>query len=128
MTQKSDLTVFVDEACPLCRREVKFYRRMDRHERITWHDLRTEGAEALPTGVHCGEALERIHAMTGDGQVLSGGAVFAAIWRRLPGMGWLGRMFQTPPFSWLLEGGYRLFARIRPLLSRTVARWERRTG
>jgi len=50
-----------------------------------------------------------------DGQLVSGAAAFAAIWRRLPAYAWLGRLASPRPVQWLLEGGYRGFLTVRRL-------------
>jgi len=38
-TEPAPLTVFYDGACPLCRREIAFYQRLDRAQRLVWRDV-----------------------------------------------------------------------------------------
>jgi predicted DCC family thiol-disulfide oxidoreductase YuxK len=120
------LEVYYDSACPLCRREVALYRRLDREDRIRWVDLHAPGAGPEVHGIGRDEALRRLHAFEAGGRAVSGARAFAAIWERIPGLRTLGRLTARRPFIWLAEGGYRGFLRVRPAVSGTLARLERR--
>ena len=112
----AQLTVFFDGACPLCRREIDFYRGQRGSEHLDWVDLSAAPpVRPLAPGLDLGTALARMHVMHPDGSFSSGGAAFAAIWRALPRFAVLGKIASVPPVAWLLEIGYRLFLRVRPL-------------
>jgi predicted DCC family thiol-disulfide oxidoreductase YuxK len=116
------LTVFFDGACPLCRREIAFYRKQHGSERIHWFDLSTAPRDRpLAPGLDLGAALARMHVMHPDGTFSSGAGAFVAIWRALPRFSVVGRIAGLAPVKFLLELGYRLFLRVRPL-------WRERTG
>lgn len=108
-------TVFYDGACPLCRREIAQYRAMSGAEGIAWVDI---AAEEPPTGWNRDELLGRFTALRGDGRVARGAAGFAALWRGLGPLRWLGRLADRQPFLLVGEGLYRLFLRLRPLWRR----------
>ncbi len=74
------LTVWHDGDCPLCRREIALMRRLDRRGAIRFVDATDEGA-ACP--IDRAPLLARFHAEE-DGQLLSGAAAFAAMWRAIP--------------------------------------------
>ncbi len=119
-----DLTVYYDGACPLCRREIAFYERREHAGVIEWVDIsRTPDAPAA-CGIAPTDALHRLHAVEAGGRVFSGARAFTAIWRRVPGFRVLGRLAARQPLIGLAEGGYRLFLRIRPAISRGIARIE----
>lgn len=122
--QDPDLSVYYDSACPLCRREVALYRRLDRARRVRWIDLHARAGDPASRGISRERALRRLHAVGSDGRVVSGARAFAAVWRRVPGLRVLGRLLGAPPFVWLAEGLYRLFLLVRPGLSRALARLE----
>lgn len=107
--------VFYDGGCPLCRREIAFYRRRDARARIVWTDVAASAGSGLPAGLTREAALARLHVRRADGRMVSGAAGFAAIWRALPGFALAGRLIGQPPLLWLAEGGYRVFLRLRPL-------------
>lgn len=115
MTQ---LTVWHDGACPLCRREVALMRRLDRARAICFIDATTDDA-ACP--VARADLLARFHASEG-GVMLSGAAAFAAMWRAIPLLRPLGLAARRPWVLALLERGYRRFLSVRTILQRLAAR------
>ncbi len=115
-----DLTVYFDGACPLCRREVAFYRRLDRAGRIAWQDVSAPDA-APGCDLSRDAALQRFHVREADGRLASGAAGFVAVWRRLPGFRWLAPLAAWPPALRLLEHAYLGFLKIRPWISRRFA-------
>ncbi len=110
------LTLYYDGGCPLCRREVAFYRRLDRRGRVAWLDV-SEAAGAASCPLDREAALARLHARRRDGSLVSGAAVFVALWRELPGLRHVAPLAAWPPALALLERGYRGFLRIRPWLT-----------
>ena len=105
------VTVFYDGGCPVCSREVAFYRDRPGADGLAWVDVSREA----PAGIDRDAALARIHARLPDGSLVSGAAAFAEIWRRVPGFGWLGRFVAWPPVTPLAEAAYVGFLRIRRL-------------
>ena len=118
--QSPQLTVFHDGACPLCQREIAFLRRRAGADRIEWVDVSGSADGEVCPGVQKDEALRRFHVSTADGRVLSGAAAFAAIWRTLPAMAWLGRIASHPRVTPALEWLYVRFLKVRPHLQRLV--------
>lgn len=109
-------TVFYDGGCPLCAREIAFYRRRAGAEAIRWIDVHgLAGAEVAP-GLSKAQALARFHVATPEGRIVSGGAAFARLWAALPGFRPVGRLFQHAPLTWLLDRAYDLFLKLRPRL------------
>ena len=122
------LTVLFDGSCPICRREIAYYRQLAAREPIDWVDV-SDPAKAAAVGLSCEVAMARFHVCDSAGQWWAGGAAFARLWRALPRWRWLGHAFAWPPFSWALEAGYRLFLRWRPTVQRRYVAWQtRRAG
>lgn len=115
------VTVFFDGACPLCSREIAFYRGLRGADAIRWIDATRCAPAAFPGGVSRDVALARFHAALPDGRVVTGARAFLAVWARLPRFRTLARIGSIPPLPTVLEWGYRLFLRIRPLLQRFAA-------
>ena len=111
------LTVWHDGDCPLCRREIALLKRLDRRGAITFVDLRGNGALACPVSREA--ALARFHALE-DGQVLSGAAAFAAMWRAIPVLRPLGLLARNRRVLRLLERLYLQFLQVRPRLQRLL--------
>ena len=109
-TIPSRVTVWYDGACPLCTREIALMQRLDKAGRLDFIDA-DDPTAACPVDRKL--ALARLHARE-NGKLLSGAAAFAAMWRVIPQLRWLGLAAQIPPVGWALEGLYRVFLVIRP--------------
>ncbi len=113
------LQVFHDGGCPLCVIEIAHYQRLARSRALTtslgFTDVSRPGL-SLPDGLDRGAALARFHVMRHDGTLRSGAEAFVELWRYLPGWRWLARLAALPGGLILLEGGYRLFLKLRPAM------------
>ena len=116
----SEVVVWFDGGCPLCRREIALMHRLDRRQAITFLDV-DDGTIACP--LDRGEMLARFHASE-NGEVLSGAAAFAAMWRAIPALRPLGLLARAPGVLPVLEGLYRLFLKARPAMQGLARRLE----
>jgi predicted DCC family thiol-disulfide oxidoreductase YuxK len=103
-------TMFYDGSCPLCRREVAHYRRLDSEGRVRWLDLSRDPSELQALGVSLSEGMARLHVRDRSGRLVSGAWAFAAVWDELPYYRWLGRLVRTLRLLPLLDLAYRRFA------------------
>ncbi len=122
--QAPPLTVLYDGACPLCRREIGFYRGLRPIAPVCFADI-SDAAQPLPPGTTREQLLARFHVRNRDGQLISGAQAFLALWAALPGWRWLAWVGRLPGASWAMERIYRLFLRWRPLLQRWASRPKR---
>jgi predicted DCC family thiol-disulfide oxidoreductase YuxK len=108
--------VYFDGGCPLCTREIAFYRRRaGMEDAIVWQDVMSE-SERVTDDLDRDAALARFHVRRVDGVLLSGAEAFIHLWRLTPGFGWLGAILSVPPLPAIAELGYRGFLKIRPLM------------
>jgi len=115
----NEVVVWYDGACPLCRREIGLMRRLDQGHALTLVDVAEAGAaEACP--LDPAELLSRFHVRE-DGQILSGAAAFAAMWRAIPVLRPFGLMARNRTVLALLEALYVRFLKVRPRLQRLFA-------
>ncbi len=122
---KSDkTTVFYDGACPLCRREIDLYKRLEGSDGIDWQDLSSMDEHQLPSGLSLHTALKRFHVQSSDGLLLSGGMAFVHLWSRLPRLAFLGKVGRLPVISGLIELFYRVFLYCRPVVSTLIRKVE----
>ena len=119
--EQDKLTVFYDGACPLCAREIGFYRRRVDADEVCWVDISQQQGRQVAPGLSRDAAIARFHVRSPDGTLESGGAAFSRLWSAMPGFKWLGRLTRIAPIAWLLERAYRLFLRVRPRLQRLAA-------
>lgn len=106
--------IYYDGGCPICRREIAAYQRMDGMEAAAWRDVAVEQVTDLDRET----ALARFHARRADGTLVSGAEAFLAVWRLSPRLAPVARLLDRTPFRQALELGYRGFLRVRPLWRR----------
>jgi predicted DCC family thiol-disulfide oxidoreductase YuxK len=116
------LVVWFDGACPLCRQEIAFMKRLDRRRAIEFVDI--GGLAEAHCPVERGELLSRFHARE-NGRLVSGSEAFAAMWRTIPLLRPLGLLARVPVVQALLERCYTGFLRFRPALQRLLRSTER---
>ncbi|MFN3233000.1 MAG: thiol-disulfide oxidoreductase DCC family protein [Alphaproteobacteria bacterium] len=114
-------TVYYDGACPLCSREIAFYRQRDGAESMEWIDASACDADALGPDLDRKAALGVMHVRGSDGELWRGAESFLAIWRELPGFRWLTWLLDNPIGRPLMDWGYKGFLRIRPFLVQRAA-------
>lgn len=112
------VTVWFDGGCPLCVREISLMRRLDQRGRIEFIDV-----ASMHNGCPLDQStlLARFHARE-HGQMLSGAAAFAAMWRAIPMLRPLGVLARNRMVLAVLEKLYGWFLRIRPQLQSLVRR------
>ena len=108
--------VFYDGACPLCTREIAFYKRRQGADGVAWVDVSGVARDQIAPGLNREQALARFHVQMDDGSIVSGGTAFATLWTALPGFRFWGRLFQFQPLASVLDRAYDIFLKVRPRL------------
>jgi predicted DCC family thiol-disulfide oxidoreductase YuxK len=116
------VTVYYDGACPLCRREIAFYRDLKGADTIDWVNVANCNDEDIPANVSRAQLLGRFHIQMPDQSVKSGAAAFVEIWQNLPAFRPFARLAQLPGAMPVLEVGYRFFLKFRPTIQKLVSR------
>jgi predicted DCC family thiol-disulfide oxidoreductase YuxK len=115
MTPDLPLTLYVDRACPLCAREIRWLERSADPARLRLVDI--SAADFDPKGLDrdLAQLRRRLHARSASGAWLTG--VDATYWSwRLAGHGRWAAPLGWRPLRPLLLLGYQLFAVLRPHL------------
>ncbi|WP_038037201.1 thiol-disulfide oxidoreductase DCC family protein [Thioalkalivibrio sp. ALE12] len=106
--------VFFDGGCPLCRREIGHYQRLDTAAAVDWRDIHADAAPLAAWGITWDQAMQRMHAVSPEGRIRSGAWAFVLVWRHLPYYRWLGGVLhRLPPVVWLMDRVYNVIARFR---------------
>jgi predicted DCC family thiol-disulfide oxidoreductase YuxK len=108
------MKVFYDGACPLCKREIGFFRKCKPVENVEWIDVSRLKTKFAHPGLSQEQALQRFHVVTPEGQLLSGGAAFSRLWCSIRAFRYFGLVFHLSPFAWMLDPIYDQFLKIRP--------------
>ena len=107
-----EIEAFFDGACPVCVREMKALRRLDRRGRIGFVDIAAKDFDPARAGVGMDALMDRIHGRLPDGTLVEGVEVFRRLYAAV-GFGPLVALTRLPGISHLLDAGYRVFARNR---------------
>jgi predicted DCC family thiol-disulfide oxidoreductase YuxK len=108
----SEIEVFYDGGCPVCLREVRVLRRLDRRGRICFTDIDAPGFQSPQPGPALDDLMARIHARNSDGSWVHGVEVFRRLYAAV-GFAPLVAVSRLPGVSHLLDRAYAVFARNR---------------
>jgi predicted DCC family thiol-disulfide oxidoreductase YuxK len=104
--------VFYDGECPLCVREIKILRWLDRRDRIRFTDIAADEFDPAGFGKTMQEFMDEIQGRLPTGEWIVGVEVFRRLYAAV-GFGWLVWPTRWPGISHALEFGYRVFAKSR---------------
>jgi predicted DCC family thiol-disulfide oxidoreductase YuxK len=121
------IEVFYDGACPLCRREINFLRRRDKHQNILATDISEETFEPSCIGIPMSDLMDHIHGRSADGTILKGVDVFRQLYSAV-GFGWIIPITRLPGIRHVLDAAYDVFARNRLRLTNRGAECKRCVG
>ncbi len=121
---ENPLTVYYDGGCPLCRREIDFYRQRTGAD-VAYQDICAIDGADVAADLSKQDALQRFHVRDESGALVDGAAAFATLWRATPGFRRLGAWLNGPPWRAVAEAFYRLFLILRPGLQWAVRRIDR---
>ena len=105
--------LFYDGGCPLCRKEINHYIKIDRKQRVEWIDITREQALLDAQGLSFSETMRLIHAVDANGEQQIGVPAFLVIWDQLPGYRWLARLVRATRTTRALNWLYYKFANWR---------------
>jgi 3-demethoxyubiquinol 3-hydroxylase len=112
----TQLFVFFDGGCPLCKREISIYQKASAGQPVEWLDVNQE--VTLPLGLTQQQALTELHVLrrfpNGTESLEKGAKAFTTLWRHIPGWRWLGYFGSLPLVLTLLEFAYQAFLKVRP--------------
>jgi predicted DCC family thiol-disulfide oxidoreductase YuxK len=109
MMMRGPMKIYYDGGCPICSREIAFYKARPGADNFIWVDVSSAGPTDLGEGLTREQAMARMHVREADGTLLSGAEAFGAMWRQMPGFKGLGWLLVMPPFGAIAEFGYRIF-------------------
>ena len=111
--QDRRIEVFYDAGCRLCRKEIRFLKRMDRDGNICATNI-DDPNFCAPDGYSWDTLMARIHARLPDGHILEGPEVFRQLYMAA-GFGWAIPLTRLPGIEQCINAGYRMFAHYRVL-------------
>lgn len=107
------INVFYDDKCPLCRREIEYYKKLSASTEIKWSGISENILTLEKYGISYIESLKVLHAINEDNQMVYGVDTFILIWQQLPKWKWIAKFVELPLIYQLSKGIYRIFAKWR---------------
>ena len=112
ITEDWQVEVFYDGECPLCLREIKMLRWMDRREQIRFTNIADSSFSTADYGKTMQEFMDEIQGRLPDGTWILGVEVFRRLYAAV-GLGAIVALTRLPGVSHSLDLGYRIFAKNR---------------
>ncbi|MFK7734427.1 MAG: thiol-disulfide oxidoreductase DCC family protein [Pirellulaceae bacterium] len=107
-----EFEVFFDGDCPLCEKEIRMLRWMDRKNRLRFTNIAASDLDEAAIGKSFAELMEEIHGRFPNGDWVIGVEVFRQLYSAV-GLRWLVWPTRLPGLRWLANLGYRWFAKNR---------------
>lgn len=106
-------TVFYDGSCPLCRKEIHHYQRLDTSNKVEWLDISCDTQRLNDLGITQQEAMAELHVLNTQGELHTRANAFVAMWAQIPGYRHFGRIVSTLKLIPLMNKIYDAFAKRR---------------
>jgi predicted DCC family thiol-disulfide oxidoreductase YuxK len=107
-----EVEVFYDGGCPLCLREIKLLRHLDRKGSIRFTDIDSASFQGEAIGKSYKDLMAQMHGRLPDGKWVQGVEVFRRMYAAV-GFRRLVAVSRLPLISQILQLGYWIFARNR---------------
>jgi len=107
------ISVFYDDRCPLCSREIEYYKKISPTTIINWCGISLHINTLEKHGVTYTESLKMLHAINAKGKTYRGVDAFILIWQQIPGWKWLARIVSLPVIYQVSKALYSVVARWR---------------
>jgi predicted DCC family thiol-disulfide oxidoreductase YuxK len=106
--------VIFDGDCPVCTTLKDFVEERDSEEALNFIPFQSEAFQEVVPGLSKKEASQALFIISENGERLRGARAVFEVLSQMPGLwGVIGKMLRLPPFYWIAEPFYRLFARHR---------------
>lgn len=109
-------TIYFDGACHLCAREIEMYRKVDADKQLEFVDISLSQFDATKEGLDPVDVHKNFHVKDTSGQFHKGVKAFQIIWDQLGIFRPLSWLYNQPVSSSLMDAGYKVFTKVRPLL------------
>ena len=110
--QQTEIEMFYDGDCPLCLRETRLLRKLDRRGRIQFTNIADPAFEPTRYGRTMDELMAEMHGRLPNGEWVTGVEVFRRLYSAV-GFGFLVIFTRIPGISHALNWLYAVFAKQR---------------
>jgi predicted DCC family thiol-disulfide oxidoreductase YuxK len=122
--QSSELIIFFDGGCPLCVKEMRHLRELDKKRLIQFENVNEPNFGERYPQVEVAKANQYLHGQISSGEMIYGLDVTYVAWS-LVGKGWMIAPLRWPVIRWFSDKTYLFFARNRNRISKLLTGKER---
>jgi len=122
--QNAQLIIFYDGGCPLCVKEMRHLKRLDKEGRIQFENVNEPDFSQRYPQVEVAKANQYLHGQVSSGEMIYGLDVTHEAWS-LVGKGWIIAPLRWPVIRWFADKTYLFFARNRNRISKLLTGEER---
>jgi len=121
----AQLRILYNSVCPVCREGIcHFERRTPCGPRtVEYVDVSAAPQAFAAQGVSLDDVRRKLHAILPDGRIVRGWPAVSALWREMPGYGWLARLGDLPGLRLLSGTAYAMTAQFLWWWNRASGRW-----
>ncbi|MBT5185771.1 MAG: DUF393 domain-containing protein [Kordiimonadaceae bacterium] len=107
------IKVFFDDRCPICSREIDYYKRITPSADIVWCGISQHISTLEKNGISYIESLKVIHAINTENKHFRGVDVFILIWQQTSNWRWFAKIVKLPVIYHVSKALYSIFAHWR---------------
>ena len=118
------LIIFYDGGCPLCVKEMRHLKKLDKNGKIQFENINERDFNQLFPEINVDDANAYLHGQLANGEMIYGLDVTHAAWSQV-GKGWLIAPLRLPGIRWVADKVYLGFAKHRNRISKLLTGQER---
>ena len=107
------ISVFYDDKCSLCSREINFYKKISKNSDFKWLCISSSSKDLNLANVSQVDSLMYLHVKDCKGDIHIGVDAFVMIWSKLPYFKYLNYIILLPGIYQLTSYLYKKFAKYR---------------
>ncbi|MFL2980480.1 MAG: thiol-disulfide oxidoreductase DCC family protein [Methylophilaceae bacterium] len=107
------LSVFYDDRCKICSKEINFYKKIAPKNSLNWLGISSSKLDLKLANIKLVDALLYLHVKDSEGNFYIGVDAFIVIWKKLPYFKYLNLIISLPIIYPLAKYLYKKFAKYR---------------
>ena len=107
------LSVFYDDRCKICSKEINFYKKIAPKNSLNWLGISSSKLDLKLANIKLVDALLYLHVKDSEGNFYIGVDAFIVIWKKLPYFKYLNFFISLPIIYPLAKYLYKKFAKYR---------------
>jgi predicted DCC family thiol-disulfide oxidoreductase YuxK len=123
MNEKTEIKVFYNSACPVCKAGIEGQMDKESSCPIQWNDVHQDNQLVSEVDAELEFVRERLHVIDETGKLQVGFNAFLAIWHNSPKETWKAKILGLPVIKQICQVLYNLFAAALYKWNRSKKHW-----